>query len=201
MAAIVTFDPVNLRIVEIDTGGDNEVDGREIYSEWKDWLLADATRLGYPPAFSVIGGDPITGSLNAGSYFFLENGWKLRPAERDHRWTITGNVFTRDGTAADVPTLGNFQVNVSLIRSSLTQELGAPITSQQIRDAMSLAASGADVAGSVDRILAEIYKRLGLDPNDPFSYSHPDRKFYSASGDIVINVTGDGADLATETRE
>jgi len=91
----VTFDPINLRIVEVDTGGSsNEIEIREIYSLWKDWLLADATRMGYPPAFRVVGGDPVSDTDNLGSTFFLMRPWKFRPAESDHELITNGNLFT-----------------------------------------------------------------------------------------------------------
>ena len=111
MADVVTFDPLNLRIVEISTGGDNEFDWREVYSEWKDWVLADYTRLGYPPAFRVVGGDPISGTENLGSTFFLLEPWKFRPAELDHRLTINGNLFTDPADWEPyAPTLGAYTV-------------------------------------------------------------------------------------------
>jgi len=49
--------------------------------------------------------------------------------------------------------------------------------------------------------LGEVWKRLGLDASDPFSYDHVAKRFKSESGDIVIDISGDGADFATETRQ
>ncbi len=122
MAAVVTFDPINLRIVEINTGQPvNELSILEIYSEWKDWLLADPSRLGYPQAFRVVGGDPISDVANLGSTFFLLNGWRIRPAEYSHKLVLAGNVYTDPaGSDVNVPTLGSFNVTVSERVSNLT---------------------------------------------------------------------------------
>jgi hypothetical protein len=120
--AVVTFDPTNHPplIIEIDTGGDNELDWLEIYSEWKVWsALSD--NLKYPPAFRVVGGDPISGTANLGSTFFLLAPWKFRPAEQSHRLTMVGNVFS-DPAGANIitPTLGAFTVLVEQRVSNLT---------------------------------------------------------------------------------
>ena len=73
MVDVVTFDPIALVMTEISVGGDNVLDVLEIYSEWKDWILADAgPRLGFPKAFTPVGGDPITDILSLGITYFLE---------------------------------------------------------------------------------------------------------------------------------
>jgi hypothetical protein len=125
MAAVVTFDPINLRIVEINTGQPvNELSILEVYSEWKDWLLADASRLGYPQAFRVVGGDPISDVASLGSTYFLVNGWRIRPAEYSHKLVLTGNIFTDPaGSDVNAPTLGSYNVTVSERVSNLTDSV------------------------------------------------------------------------------
>jgi hypothetical protein len=124
MADVVTFDPVNLRIVEISAGDDNELDLVEVYSEWKDWLLADPSRMGYPPAFRQVGSDPISPTQNLGTTFFLLNGWRIRPAELSHKLTIVGNVFTDpSGFSVFVNTLGAFTVNAETRVSNLVDSV------------------------------------------------------------------------------
>ena len=74
----LTFDGDNLVITF--QSGVTEVDVREdLYEDWKDWLLADPSRLKYPRAIRPLGGDPLTSVINAGSYFFLNNsdGWRV----------------------------------------------------------------------------------------------------------------------------
>lgn len=120
MADVVTFDPDNLRIVEINSGlAVNALSVKEIYSEWKDWLLADPARLGYPQAFTPVGGDPTTGSDALGVTTFLENGWKIRPAEYSHKLQLDGNLFTRDGSSVFATTLGAYNVHTETKVSNL----------------------------------------------------------------------------------
>ena len=122
MPDVVTFDPINLRIVEIDAAGDNALTWQEIYSEWKDWLLADSSRMRYPQAFRTVGGDPISETTNLGSTFFLQNRWKFRPAENDHRLIVNGNLFTDPaGESPFVLTLGGFTVAIESVVSNLTE--------------------------------------------------------------------------------
>jgi len=137
MPDIVTFDGPSRTIVEISAGGDNELDLVEIYSEWKEWVrTSDNSK--FLQAFSVIGGDPITLTQNLGSVFFLENGWRIRPAELDHKLTIVGDVFTREpGESVYLPTLGAFTVNAetqvsALVRDISTAGSGASITETHI---------------------------------------------------------------------
>lgn len=125
MPAVVTFDGPNKRIVEISASGDNEIDVAEIYSEWKDWAKV-SDNLKYLQAFSVVGGDPITLVQSLGSTFFLENGWRFRPAELTHKLTLAGNLYTREaGQSVFVPTIGSFTVVAELRVSSLVDSIAS----------------------------------------------------------------------------
>jgi hypothetical protein len=108
-----TFDGENL-VITLDSGI-TEVDAEvDLYSEWKAWtLLSDNAK--YPPAFRSIGGDPLTPTLNAGSYFFLQNqyGWRLRPPEEDIQISLIGNLVGEDSTLPlFVPTIGAYTATV-----------------------------------------------------------------------------------------
>lgn len=135
MPDIVTFDGPNKVITEISAAGDNELDVVEIYSEWKDWVrVSDNAK--FEPAFAVTGGDPITATQNLGSTFFLENGWRIRPAELDHKLTLVGNLFTREeGQSAFLSTLGAYTVNTETRVSALVftqiQTTGSGLSTQQ----------------------------------------------------------------------
>ena len=119
MVDVVTFDGPNKLIIEISVAGDNELDLVEVYSEAKFWMT-QSDNIKFLQIFSVVGGDPITPTQNLGSTFFLENGWRIRPAELDHKLTIVGNLFTREaGQSAFVPVLGAFTVNTETRVSSL----------------------------------------------------------------------------------
>lgn len=132
MVDVVTFDGPNKLITEISVAGDNELDLLEIYSEAKFWMT-QSDNLKYLQIFSVVGGDPITPTQNLGSTFFLENGWRIRPAELDHKLTIVGNLFTREaGQSAFVPVLGAFTVNTETRVSSLVDSSVARLDLAQL---------------------------------------------------------------------
>lgn len=119
MPAVVTFDGPNKIITEISASGDNELSFQEIYSEWKEWvLLSDNAK--FDQAISVIGGDSISGSLSLGSTFFMENGWRIRPAELNHKLTIVGNVFNRTSSQSIFTnTIGTYNVHTETRVSTL----------------------------------------------------------------------------------
>ena len=105
----IAFDATNKRIV-LDT---TSVDVRDIYSRWKDWVHSGNAE--YLAAFRVVGGDPLGSGLYVSSYFFLLNGWRIRPQETDHTLTIDGNISVDGGGIPVVPTLGNNNVIVQYI--------------------------------------------------------------------------------------
>jgi len=164
MADIVTFDPDTLRIIEIDAGGDNELTVLEVYSEWKDWLLADPSRLGYPSAFRVVGGDPVSGTQSLGSTFFLTNGWRIRPAESTHKLILSGNIFTDPaGESVFTPTLGAFNVNTETQVSNIIDLVeGTAVTDPAAVSAAVWAASSGGV--TYGTMLYETMVMLGLHP-------------------------------------
>lgn len=139
MADVVTFNGETLRIVEISTGDDNELDALEVYSEWKDWLLADLSRLKYPKAFLPIGGQPRSASQLLGITYFLGTGWRIRPAEHSHKLTVVGNIFSETaGASVFTPTLGTYTVHTETVVSNWVDLLSADAAVEQasIRAAM-----------------------------------------------------------------
>lgn len=105
----LTFDTVNKRII-LDRA---TITAQEIYAGWVDWVvLSDNVK--YPQAFLAVGGDDLGGGLSIPPYYFLANGWRVRPMESSHTLTITGNLFVDGGGDPVVATLGNYNV---LIRS------------------------------------------------------------------------------------
>lgn len=104
----ITVDPAAKRII-LDSAS---VTAKDIFRAWADWmLLSDNSK--YLPAFSATGGDDLGGGLSIPPYYFLLNGWRVRPMEANHTLTITGNLFVEGGGVPVVPTLGVFQVNVN----------------------------------------------------------------------------------------
>ncbi len=154
MADIVTFDPMNLRIVEINSGkAVNSLSLAEIYSEWKDWLLADMSRAGYPAAFRVVGGDPISDSQNLGITYFLNtgDGWRIRPAEYDHVMEIEGNLFTDPaGDPTIAPTLGAYTVVAQQRVSNLTDASVARLDLAQLLEGVYIDTIGGQPGTGID---------------------------------------------------
>ena len=102
----ITFDPINKRII-LDSAF---VDTAQMYSRWKEWART-GDNLKYEQAFYALGGDPLGGGLFVASYFFLMNGWRIRPMEANHTLIIDGNIGVYGGGAQPVvPTLGNYNV-------------------------------------------------------------------------------------------
>lgn len=101
----ITFDGATKRIVLDSTS----VTASELWSRWVDWAQANPQWL---PAFRQVGGDDLGGGLFIPVYFFLLNGWRVRPLEGNHALVITGNLFVEGGGVPVVNTLGAFNVSV-----------------------------------------------------------------------------------------
>lgn len=202
MPAVVTFDPVNLLIREIDVGGDNEIDAIDVYSNWKSWLLSDFQNMGHPQAFRVVGGDSRSPTSNLGSTFFLMNGWKIKPAESDHKLTVVGNLFV-DGGGESVftPTDGAFTVHTETVVTDLISGLDnlfnriSSIDAQLVTiDAAIAAVAVAIASGTLTETqstqLQSLFKAMALDSTDKWITTPSEMR--TASGDIIIKLTGDG---------
>lgn len=115
----VTFDGPNKLIIvdNLVTSLDAQVD---LYSDWKEWVITEDNAK-YLQAFRTVAGDPVSGTQVVSPYFFITNGWLIRPYEGDHVLSIVGNLYGDDqgGGAQDIitPTLGAYTVNVLIERS------------------------------------------------------------------------------------
>lgn len=106
----IAIDPVNRRLVLDSTS----VTSREIYAAWVDWA-AQSDNIKHLPAFRSVGGDDLGGGLLIPAYYFLTNGWRVRPMEASQTLTVEGNLFVDGGGDPVVPTLGAFQVLTKLV--------------------------------------------------------------------------------------
>jgi len=105
-----TIDPANKRIV-LDSAN---VTAQSIYAAWVDWVaIGDNAK--YLPAFSAVGGDDLGGGIFIPAYYFLLNGWRVRPMEADQTLTVTGNLFVEGGGDPIVHTLGTYNVLVKSV--------------------------------------------------------------------------------------
>lgn len=142
----ITLDPANKRII-LDSAS---VTAKDIFRAWADWmLLSDNSK--YLPAFSATGGDDLGGGLSIPPYYFLLNGWRVRPMESSHNLTITGNLFVDGGGVPVVSTLGTYQVNVNYT---------VPVQAQGISTSGSTGPSAEQVADAVRAELATELARL-----------------------------------------
>lgn len=121
MAEKVTFDGPN-RLIIINYGED-VIDAKvDLYSAWKRWFTASpsgdvSANSAYLEAFSTTGGDDIGEGQTISPYYFLENGWRVKPYEDDHFLTINGNLYVREGGSPVVGTDGSYSVVAKLVVS------------------------------------------------------------------------------------
>ena len=131
----IAFDPASKRIV-LDSAS---VTATELFSRWEDWaVLSDNAKYGM--VFRQVGSDDLGGGLSIPPYFFLQNGWRVRPMEANHNLTITGNLFVEGGGVPVVPTLGTYQVNVNYT---------VPVQAQGISTSGSTGPTAAEIAAEV----------------------------------------------------
>lgn len=118
------------------SAGTTYVSVKEMYSKWKEWVLI-GNNAAFLPAMSAIGADPLP-SGQLGSTFFLENGWKIRPQEANHTLSITGNMYSRDGSDPFVNTIGTWNVRIISTVSTLveTVSVGGIGTAAEVANAV-----------------------------------------------------------------
>jgi hypothetical protein len=155
MPATVSIDGATKLIVISDTG-DVTISAKDIYSRWKDWVIDNPQ---WVNAFRTFGNDPLGGGIYAGDYYFLNNtdGWRIKPEEKDHILTITGNLFAEDANI-DIfqQTTGAYNVQIVQKVSSLTQT-SAGANPADIADAVwDELKSGHTTANTTGKILQDL---------------------------------------------
>lgn len=125
----ISFDASNKRII-LDS---NSVSAIELYSRAVEWSATN-DNIKYGPIFQQVGSEDLGSGLSIPPYFFLQGNWKIRPMELDHDLTITGNLFTIDGSVPVVKTLGNFQVNVKYVVPVLAQGISTSGSTLNVQD-------------------------------------------------------------------
>ena len=122
------------KIITLDSAS---VSAAEIWTAWVDWHPANSQ---WPLAFTLVGGIALGGGLFIPPYFFLLNGWRVRPMNVDHNLTITGNLFVDGGGVPVVPTADVHQVNVNYT---------VPVQAQGIATSGSSGPSASDIAAAI----------------------------------------------------
>ena len=69
-----------------------------IYSRWKEWIK-QSDNAKYLVAFTTVGGDPLGNNVFITPYYFLMNGWKIRPYSQNYTLTISENLLTDDNSS------------------------------------------------------------------------------------------------------
>ena len=124
------------------------VSAAQIWSAWVDWHEANRQ---WPLAFQLVGGNALGGGLFIPPYFFLLNGWRVRPMEASHNLTITGNLFVDGGGVPVVGTLGTYQVNVNYT---------VPVQAQGIATSGSTGPTASEIAAAVRADIAAELARI-----------------------------------------
>jgi len=116
MSNIIFDGPNKLMVV---ASGIQELDAEvDVYSDWKEWLIEDNNSK-YLQALRTSGGDPTVPGQFVAPFYFLMNGWRMRPYEGDHQLVVNGNLFVDGGGNPFVPTVGAYNVLVTLNVSNL----------------------------------------------------------------------------------
>jgi hypothetical protein len=99
----------------------------ELYSAWKAWVFSGAGA-GYPPAFSVLGGEDLGGGVKLGTYVFIRNdlGWRgVTPFNggANIHVNIVGNLIPIDIDTAYIDSWPGVTTHITAQASSLTQAI------------------------------------------------------------------------------
>lgn len=125
------FDGAN-KLITINSGV-TSFDAQDMYSEWKNWVLANPINAAWLPAFRTVGGDSLTPGIKAGAYYFIANnyGWRIKPPEEDCNIVITGNLAPED-SAQDIfiPTTGAYTAAIIGLQP-ITQNVSDLLTIQE----------------------------------------------------------------------
>jgi hypothetical protein len=149
----ITIDAASKRLI-LDSASTT---AKELFRAWADWmLLSDNSK--YQPAFRATGGDDLGDGLSIPPYYFLLNGWRVRPMESSHNLTISGNLFVEGGGVPVVSTLGTYQVNVNYTIPVQAQGIS---TSGSSGPSVSEIVAGIMAAAQITPIHADVQKMNG----------------------------------------
>ena len=109
----------------------------DLYSAWKEWSQF-STESPQPrvwaKAFTAVGGDPITGTQDLGTTYFLENDWRIQAVASKNPYTlnIVGNLYTRE--PGETPFYFAEGVSYSLVRSNIVDLITVSAVAVSITD-------------------------------------------------------------------
>jgi hypothetical protein len=96
MATTYTFDGAE-RLITM-SGTPYEIDVKDLYSRWKEWLK-DVDEAKTIIAFEAVGGNDIdlVKGTKIPTYLYITNGWTIRPQEVDHTLEVVNGILLREG--------------------------------------------------------------------------------------------------------
>lgn len=101
------------RLITLSTT--TELDVKDVYSRWKQWLK-DTDEAKNIIAFLSVGGDPVDpiAGTEIPAYIYITNGWTIRPMEADHTLDVVNGILLREGGGDPFEdTVGDYQVRVN----------------------------------------------------------------------------------------
>ena len=166
------------KVINIVSGA--SLDVRGLYSQWKEWTLTSGSK--FQTAFYVVGGDPVDETLGIyiSSYFYLNNGWRIKPMEADHSLDVSnGILLTVEGDNPFLTTDGYYNV---IINRSL------PIKSETINIGGG-GASTEDIWGGTERtltqpppLMSDTYDKVGFVSSQMYKISSQIAKISGVTG-------------------
>jgi hypothetical protein len=172
--ATVTFNGAAKTITIGYDAAITEVDAYEIYSLWKEWVVAGNAQ--FLPAFGdSVGGNTVSASLSLGAFVFLRNdlGWRIVPADVDHELRVAGDIYPSDSNLPIFTPPATASVLAVIQRSATALAVGGTLTVESIVEAVwNALASEFNTAGTFgelvqnnvgvdyDRILREVRNAL-----------------------------------------
>lgn len=148
----IAFDGPNKIITVGYDGALTTLDAVDLYSRWKEWVLAGNAQ--YAPAFSEsVGGNDLGGGVGLGQYVFLNNdlGWQITGSAFDYEVSILGDLYPTD------PAQGMFNaVPTKTVLFTIQRSVGSTIVD-----------SGGGGGGTVDTnaIAAAVWDRSMVNHN------------------------------------
>ena len=101
------------RVIQLDSTA--QLDMADLYSRWKDEVIADLMIGGCLQGLRVIK-EPLAGATSLGPYYFTMNDWQIRPLDVDHQLEVIGTVV-QDASSAEPPfKLDDLTARVEVIR-------------------------------------------------------------------------------------
>ena len=122
----------NDKLITINTGIRIIDVKRDLYYEWKNWII-QGDNSAFLPAFRVVGGEELQTNYFLTPTFFLTNGWRIKPSEENHTLNVRGNIYV-DGSS-DSPfadTIGPYNVRVNLTTSNIVNTVAGTGSSSGI---------------------------------------------------------------------